>query len=329
YAVWVAEIMAQQTRLESMLPYHRRWMKRFPTIEELANSKEQDVLSLWEGLGYYSRARNLRRSAQLIMKQHNGRLPDDVGSLLALPGIGRYTAGAIASMAFAKDEPAVDGNAVRVLSRVFNVKDPVGSNRATKRFWALAAKHLPKGRAADYNQALMDLGASICRPRQPDCSACPLRRNCHSFALGVQGMRPVRQPAKSVPTKHFAAAVIQRRGRVLVLKRPVKGLLGGMWGFPNVVASNPRGAKRALRRGLRKMLDLDLPSVKKVGQFEHTYSHFNANLQVYGVDSNGRHFKIMFGHMHAWKPVSRLDELPMGKLDRQIARSLRDNAKNA
>lgn len=318
--------MAQQTRLESMLPYYKRWMRRFPTIKSLATSKEQDVLAVWEGLGYYGRARNLRRAADLVVEQHNGRLPSDVEGLQTLPGVGRYTAGAIASMAFSRDEPAVDGNAIRVLARVFNVKVPVANNRAANRFWALAAEHLPKGRAADYNQALMDLGASLCRPRKPDCAACPLRRHCRALALGLQEKRPVTQTAIPVPTKHFAAAVIKRRGRVLVLRRPTNGLLGGMWEFPNFQVANPSGANWALRRGLRKTFALELQPFQYLGQFKRAYSHFTAHLQVFGLNSNRGQLKFSPGLMHRWQPISKLGELPMGKLDRQVARSLRDNA---
>lgn len=302
-------------------------MKRFPTIKSLAGSSEQDVLAIWEGLGYYSRARNLRQAARVVMTRHAGRLPGDVDALLTLPGIGRYTAGAIASMAFGRDEPAVDGNAIRVLARVFNVKQPVGSSRATKRFWALASKHMPRGHAAGYNQALMDLGASICKPRQPNCSACPLRRDCRAFALGIQEKRPVRKTLTGIPRRYFAAAVIRQRGQVLVLQRPTTGLLGGMWEFPNVMVKSPQDARSALRRGLNKKLELSLPLIQKLGQYEHAYSHFSSHLQVFGTTLNGVRPKVIFNVMHRWLSLNKLDELPMGKLDRQIARSLRDNAK--
>lgn len=318
--------MAQQTRIESMLPYYRRWMKRFPTIRSLAESDEQEVLSLWEGLGYYSRARNLRRAAQIVMERHNGRLPDNAAGLLALPGIGRYSAGAIASLAFAQDEPAVDGNAIRVLSRVFDVRLPVGSRRAAERFWSLAARHLPRGRAAEYNQALMDLGASLCKPKKPDCPACPLRADCRAFHLGVQEKRPVRKAGGGIPLKQFAAAVIWRRGRVLLLQRPAKGLLGGMWEFPNVMLEEHADAGSALRRGLRRKLGFAISLTRKLGQYEHTYSHFSSRLHVFGATLNGARPKRALAIPHRWMPVHRLDELPMGNLDRRISRSLRDNA---
>lgn len=327
YAVWVAEVMAQQTRLETMLPYYRRWMKKFPSIRSLANSKEQQVLTAWEGLGYYGRARNLRRSARLVMQYYHGRLPADVDALLTLPGIGRYTAGAIASLAFGRDEPVVDGNVIRVLSRVFNVRSPVGNSSSTKRFWTLATQHLPSGRAADYNQALMDLGATLCRPQQPVCKVCPLKRDCRAFALGIQEKRPVRVCRENGPVKYFAAMVIRQDKKVFVLQRSAKGLLGGMWEFPNIALHNPRQARAKVNRSLRRRWALNGKSAHNLGEYQNAYSHFTAHLQVFGAELSGRRPKIPVDTPHRWLLINKLQTLPMGKLDRLIALSLRDNQK--
>ncbi len=322
YAVWVAEIMAQQTRLESMLPYYKRWMRRYPSVRTLARSTEQDVLTLWEGLGYYSRGRNLRRAAQVIMKQHGGHLPSTVEELRQLPGIGAYTAGAIASVAFGVDAPAVDGNAVRVLSRVFDVALPATSAPGQKLFWVLAAEHLPAGRAADYNQALMDLGAQICKPRQPRCGVCPLRTECRAAALGIQAQRPVKVRAQRSPRRHYAAGVVQQRGRVLVMQRPPVGLLAGMWEFPNAPLRGRRGANAALRKELKQSLGLALPFKTRLGEFEHTYSHFSVLLQVFHHPLNGVRPKVNTQRKHRWLSIRQLGSLPMGKLDRRIADTL-------
>src|SRR5512142_2328270 len=176
YAIWVSEIMLQQTRVEAVKPYYRRWMKRFPSVAALARASERDVLKCWEGMGYYARARNLRAAARLVMQIHGGRLPKSLAELRSLPGIGRYTAGAIASIAFGWDEPTLDGNIRRVLARVFNVREPADAPAGQEKLWALAAGHLPKGHAGDYNQALMDLGATVCLPVGPRCRVCPVRR---------------------------------------------------------------------------------------------------------------------------------------------------------
>lgn len=319
YAVWVAEIMAQQTRLGSMLPFYKRWMRRFPSIRSLARSEEQDVLALWEGLGYYTRARNLRRAAQLIMKEYGGRLPSTVEGLRRLPGIGAYTAGAIASVAFGVDAPAVDGNAVRVLSRVFDVSETAESASAQKLFWRLAAQHLPPGRAADYNQALMDLGAQVCTPRQPKCAVCPIRADCRAAALGIQEQRPVKLAGLITPQRHYAAAVVQRHGAVLVLQRPAAGLLAGMWEFPNSLMRSQRGARAALQKEMKKELGLALPFEKQLGEFHHAYSHFSVRLQVFHHPLIGVRPKVITPRKHRWLPIRQLGSLPMGRLDRQIA----------
>jgi A/G-specific adenine glycosylase len=324
YAVWVAEIMAQQTRLESMLPYFERWMRRFPTVRALAEADEQDVLSLWEGLGYYRRARNLRKAAQVVMAEHGGRLPRDAASLQKLPGIGAYTAGAIASLAFGVDAPAVDGNAIRVLARVFNVELPAASSAGQKRFWELATQHLPKGQAAEYNQALMDLGAQVCTPRNPKCESCPLKRVCEAFALGVQEQRPVKVASPKIPLREYAAAVIEQRGQVLVVQRAGSGLLAGMWEFPNVQVSVAKIAKAGWRRALQREFGLNVEPGAKIGSFEHTYSHFEARLQVYRSALNGLRPRVQSERPFQWVSVKKLGELPMGKLDRRVANALKD-----
>jgi len=319
YAVWVAEIMAQQTRLGYMLPYYKRWMRRFPSIRSLARSEEQEVLALWEGLGYYSRARNLRRAAQAIMKEYGGRLPSTVEELRRLPGIGAYTAGAIASVAFGVDAPALDGNAVRVLARLFDVSETASSASAQKMFWGLAVQHLPSGRAADYNQALMDLGAQVCTPRQPRCAVCPIRTDCRAAALGIQEQRPVRIAGLATPQRHYAAAVVQQRGAVLLLQRPAAGLLAGMWEFPNSLLRSQRGARAVLQKEMKKGLGLAVPFEKRLGEFDHAYSHFSVRLQVFHHPLVGVRPKLNTVRKYRWLPIRQLGSLPMGRLDRRIA----------
>ena len=194
YAVWVSEIMLQQTRVETVIPYFERWMRLFPAINDLAKASEHDVLNAWEGLGYYSRARNLHKAARIVAEKYNGELPYNLDDLRALPGIGRYTVGAIASMAFGMDAPTLDGNLRRVFARLFDVTEPADSPAGEKILWSLAAEHLPKGQAGDYNQALMDLGAAICLPRNPRCLICPLMKMCKARENGTQEARPVLKP---------------------------------------------------------------------------------------------------------------------------------------
>ena len=248
YAVWVSEIMLQQTRVETVIPYFEKWLRFFPTVQALANASEHDVLNAWEGLGYYSRARNFHKAAKIVVEKYDGELPSDPAELRTLPGIGRYTVGALASIIFKLDEPALDGNLKRVYARLFDISEPVDSSDGERILWKLAKDNLPKGRAADFNQALMDLGAMICVPKNPRCLICPLMQVCKARENGTQTARPVKMPKKIVPEYVHAAGVVIRRtlaphasagvanpphDQVLLAQRPSTGLLGGMWEFPN------------------------------------------------------------------------------------------------
>ncbi|MDW8228190.1 MAG: A/G-specific adenine glycosylase, partial [Anaerolineales bacterium] len=258
YAIWISEVMLQQTRVEAVIPYFERWMKRFPTVADLAAAPEQDVLALWEGLGYYRRARNLHQAARIIMAKYGGQIPRELSALRRLPGVGRYTAAAIASIAYGLDVATLDGNLKRVLARLFNIEEPVDTPAGEKRLWALAEQHLPRGRAGDYNQALMDLGATLCLPRAPRCPLCPVNEFCQARALGVQESRPVRQPKKETPHYTVTAAVIRRNGRVLLAQRPSRGLLGGLWEFPGGKVEPGESLPEALRREIREELAVDI-----------------------------------------------------------------------
>ncbi len=313
YAVWISEIMLQQTRVETVIPYFERWMKLFPTIEKLARASEQDVLNAWEGLGYYSRARNLHRTAKIVLEKHNGELPKNLEELRALPGIGRYTVGAIASMAFGLDEPTLDGNLRRVYSRLFDVTESVDSSAGEKILWGLAAKYLPKGEASDYNQALMDLGATICLPKNPRCLICPLTNICKARQAGTQEQRPVMKPKKATPHYVSAAGVIIRRGCVLLAQRPSKGLLGGMWEFPNGrVKGDP--AKR-LANALKIGYGIKVKKMETLGIINHAYSHFSVAVHPFICEL----ITMPKNKNLHWIKVTELDDYPMGRIDRQIA----------
>ena len=240
YAVWISEIMLQQTRVDTVIPYFEKWMKLFPDVKVLAKSSEQDVLNTWEGLGYYSRARNLHKAAKVVVEKFNGELPRNLDDLRNLPGIGRYTVGSIASIAFKMDEPTLDGNLRRVFSRLYDVTEFADSPAGERILWEYAAQNLPKGKAGDYNQALMDLGATLCLPKNPICLPCPLMAMCKAHENGTQQLRPVLKPKKKTPHYVHAAGVIIYRGRALLAQRPPDGLLARMWEFPNGrVAADP------------------------------------------------------------------------------------------
>jgi A/G-specific adenine glycosylase len=316
YAVWVSEIMLQQTRVETVIPYFNRWMQRFPTIKALAEASEQDVLNLWEGLGYYSRARNLHKAAEVVVEKFNGQLPRDLDALRQLPGIGRYTVGAITSMAFGMDEPTLDGNIRRVLARVFDISLPADSASGEKALWHLAADHLPKGMAGDYNQALMDLGATICIPKNPRCLICPLMELCEARRKGIRDQRPVLKPKKKTPQYALAAAVVRKNGRVLLAKRPSKGLLGGMWEFPNgrVEGDPAKGLSKSLRSGYQ----LKVQRGDALGVVKHAYTHFKVTVHVFQCEV----VSMVKNQNLKWVELKSLEDFPMGKVDRQITKLL-------
>lgn len=319
YAVWVSEIMLQQTRVETVIPYFKKWMKLFPSVRALAKASEREVLNAWEGLGYYSRARNFHKAAKAVVENYRGKLPRDVDELQELPGIGRYTAGALSSIIFGMDEPALDGNLKRVYARLFDVKTPVNSTNGEKLLWKIAHENLPKGKAADFNQALMDLGSAICLPKNPRCEICPLAGDCAAKARGVQRLRPVKTAKKVTPHHVHAAAVIVQNGKVLLAKRPSKGLLAGMWEFPNArVEGNPRVG---LAPGLRAAYRLNVRMKRDAHPFtvvEHSYSHFKVTTHAYRCDSSSNLPRDNL----KWIPLRDLKRYPMGKIDRAIAGKL-------
>jgi A/G-specific adenine glycosylase len=275
YRTLVSELMLQQTRVDTVIPYFERFMARFPTVGHLAAAPLDEVLQLWAGLGYYSRARNLHRAAQMVVER--GGFPGDVAGLRALPGVGPYTAGAVASIALGVDAPLVDGNVERVLARLFAWEDPPAALH--RKAWERAAALLPAGEAGDYNQALMELGAVICTPQRPSCLVCPVRPGC----LGVAA--PERYPpavAKAAVPEHRAAALVDRRGAAVLLgRRPDRGLLGGLWEPPLVglgaAARDPASAAEALAARLGGPVDLRAP----LGRVRHVFSHLALTVEVW------------------------------------------------
>jgi len=322
YRVWVSEIMLQQTRVETVLPYFERWMQRFPTVEALAAASEQDVLKAWEGLGYYSRARNLHKAARQIVEHYGGQIPAERDALIKLPGVGRYTAGAIASIAFGKNEPALDGNIRRVLARVFNVAVPARSPEGERILWDLAEKLLPDRRAGDFNQALMDLGASICTPRSPACLICPIAAACQARDLGVQEARPVMDAKPALPHYLVTAAVIQRDGLALIARRPSNGLLGGLWEFPGGKVEAGESLQEGLTREIEEELGVRVIVKEPFGVYRHAFTHFKVTLHAFCCLIEQGEPQALHASELRWAAPGELPNYPMGKIDRQIARRL-------
>ncbi|MBQ4900804.1 A/G-specific adenine glycosylase [Paenibacillus sp. Marseille-P2973] len=293
YLIWVSEIMLQQTRVDTVIPYFQRFIERFPTLKDLAEAPEEDVLKCWEGLGYYSRARNLQAAARQVMERHGGVVPANKADVAALKGVGPYTTGAILSIAFNQPEPAVDGNVMRVLSRYFLIRDDIMKTGTRTLMEELAAGLIPRGRASDFNQALMELGALVCTPKSPQCLVCPVMAHCAARIEGVEETLPVKSKAKPPRPEYRLVALVEgdgeHAGRVLVRRRPDTGLLARMWELPHIPAAAIAGEGAGLPDGpamdrlAAELAAAGVPAqpVEAFMDAEHTFSHIHWNLRVF------------------------------------------------
>lgn len=272
YPVWLSEIMLQQTQVETVIPYYQRFLARFPDLATLAAAEQDEVLGLWSGLGYYSRARNLHLAARRIAAEHGGRFPRQFDAILALPGIGRSTAAAIAAFAYAEPRAILDGNVKRVLARVFGIDGWPGERAVQERLWALAEALLPGSEIRAYTQGLMDLGATVCTRGRPACERCPFNAECLANIQGRQRELPAARPKKILPAKRTAMLVMLHAGEVLLEKRPDSGIWGGLWSLPEC-AEQDDPARAAERLGYTAMLTGELPA------FEHLFTHFRLTIQ--------------------------------------------------
>jgi len=307
YRIWLSEIMLQQTTVSAVIPYYERFLQRFPTIESLAAASLDDVISLWAGLGYYSRARNLHRAARQIVSEQ-GSFPDTLEGLLALPGVGRSTAGAILSIAFDTPAPILDGNVRRVLVRLFAWQEDPRSSRAEKQLWQWAEVLTPDEHSHDYAQAIMDLGATVCVPRTPLCESCPLRELCQAFTQGCATLLPVARKQVKLPLRRQVALLVKCSGDYLLRQRPTEGFLGGLWEFP-VVEVNPEQNHRQSAEFLLADLGL-IGEVCEADAVRHAYSHFKLELTVFSVEIETKTTVAEAGE-YAWYSEDTLKRLPL------------------
>jgi A/G-specific adenine glycosylase len=323
YCIWVSEVMLQQTQVATVVGFYERWVRRFPDVAALAAAETEDVLRAWEGLGYYSRARNLQRAAQQIVSRHGGKLPESVPELLELPGIGRYSAGAIASIAFAADEPAIDGNIVRVLTRLFGLKGDPKRAPLAGRLWQLARDLLPSGRAGDFNQALMELGATVCTPRAPACAGCPVRARCRALAEDRVLEYPETSARPAVTHEQRALAVVRRSGRVLVVRAPPKAARwAGMWQFPDVRIDAASDPSAALEASVERTTAVRVIVGARLLGVRHQVTRFRIDIDVFDCRAlGGRARAIEYAEVR-WHDPDALGALPMPAAHRRIAKSL-------
>lgn len=327
YRVWVSELMLQQTRVDTVIGYYTRFLRRFPTLRSLALADLQEVLKVWEGLGYYSRARNMHRTAKILCENNQGRFPRSAHELLALPGIGSYTAAAIASLTWGEAVPVLDGNVIRVLSRLTACEDDVTRSAVKDKLRVLAQELLPANQAGDFNEAMMELGAMCCTPKKPQCSECPLQAVCRGYKDGCAESLPRKPKPRKVPHKQVGAAVLRnRKGEVMLAQRPVDRMLGGLWEFPGGTVEPGETITDCIRRELKEEMAIDI----RVGDFlctvRHAYSHFTIDLHAHDARNIRGRPRCIECSDYAWVPVEKICEYPLSKADLGILKVLLNSA---
>jgi len=318
YQVWISEIMLQQTQVKTALPYFERWVKALPDIASVARAKEDKILKLWEGLGYYSRARNLQKAAKGIVKNHKGIFPGQFEDILDLPGIGRYSAGAIASIAFNQERPVVDGNVIRVLARLFGFTENTRLPKNTAKFWEWAEGFIPKGNARDFNQGMMELGALVCAPKSPDCDRCPLKKLCVAHQKNIQGELPNRgNGIKAIQIK-TTLAVIRKGGKIFIQKRPNHGLMGGLWEFPGGKVLIGENEKGAITREIAEELGITIRNVKRICRIRHGYTKFDVDLHCFSADFGTGKIRLKAATQGKWVSQKMLSRFAFPAANRKL-----------
>lgn len=323
YRIWVSEVMLQQTRAATVVPYYERFTRRFPDLPSLADADMDDVLKAWEGLGYYRRARHLKGAAEAVIRDGGRELPTDYDAMLALPGVGLYTAGAVLSLAHGQPRPILDGNVRRVLSRVWAIDTDPRAAATDRWLWEAAEALLPVDRAGAFNEAMMELGATVCTPRKPRCGACPLAELCDGYTGGAPTDYPVRPPRKSIPHVDVTAGVIRRGSRILITQRRPEAMLGGLWEFPGGKLEPGETLEECLIREIREELDIAIRIERPFLAVAHAYSHFRITLHTFLCRHSRGRVKDLGCSAHRWVTVDQLDDFAFPKADRVVLAELK------
>jgi len=322
--------MLQQTQVNAVIPYYNHWMKSFPNLQKLSRSPLARVLKCWEGLGYYSRARNIHKTAKIVLRKFGGKFPDSRGELQSLPGIGRYTAGAIASIAFNRPEPIVDGNVKRVLARVFALKEGIDSSSGEKKLWEISKKLVETAEkaAGDFNQSLMELGALVCMPENPKCFSCPLKKICNAHQLNREAAFPIKIRKTKTERLRTVAAVIWKDGRILLEKQPLHARWGGLWLFPQWTHKNGKSEKALLVEKLRKNLDIYCKDLRHRMDIEHGFTKYRVRLSVFegrdGFQTRSRTRRAQ--STLRWIKPEKISALPFPSPHQKIAQEILNRA---
>jgi A/G-specific adenine glycosylase len=317
--------MLQQTQVETVIPYYRRFLSRFPNLDSLANASTDEVLKVWENLGYYTRARNLHAAAREIVDHWKGKVPDTLDDLRLLPGIGPYTAAAILSFAYKRRIATLDGNVRRVMCRLFCIREPVHLPSTLSRISDIASELVPKRASSSFNQGLMDLGASVCTPQKPSCPLCPVKKECLALQAGIQDTLPSSKKRNPLPHKDITAAILKDvQGCLLLLQRPMKGLLGGLWKFPGGEIKPEESLEQGLKRSVREELGIRIKIGKPVISVKHTYTHFRITLHAFECTETGIGPRGGLGLNWKWMAPSDLKRVPLSKADRKIIAAMKN-----
>ena len=323
YKIWISEIMLQQTRVDQAMPYYKRFMKLFPTVYDLAEADQQTVLKAWEGLGYYSRARNMHQAAKSIVHEFNGKLPDTWDGITSLKGIGPYTAAAILSIAYEGPYAVVDGNVIRVLTRYFGIRDDVRSTKVKNNIQELADKLIDHKKPGEFNQSLMEIGATVCTPANPKCDECPLSTDCLTIRTAEFNAIPYKSPAKKRPHHHIGVGIIRnKKDEVLIALRPNDAMLGGLWEFPGGKQEEKEEIRETVRRELYEELGVDVEVNEPLMNLKHAYSHFTITLHAYLCRLISGTPKPKSSQEVRWVPIQALNDYPFPKANRKLTERL-------
>lgn len=327
YRIWISEVILQQTRVDQALPYFERFLAAFPNVEALASASLDELLKVWEGLGYYARARNLHRAARVVVEKHNGRIPDTMEEISELPGVGPYTAAAVLSIAYNRDHPVVDGNVIRVLCRLFEIREDPRKNSTKRELLRTAERLLPEGRASTFNQAMMELGSLVCTPRSPRCPECPVSAHCRARHLEDPAILPIKPRKKRKPHYDVTAGIIHGEdGRILLAQRPFSGLLGGLWEFPGGKQEPDESLETCLKRELREELEIEVRVDRRLVSVRHAYTHFSITLHAFEcIHLSGEPQAIDCADWR-WIRPEELERFALPRADRKVLDALRGDS---
>jgi A/G-specific adenine glycosylase len=318
YFIWVSEVMLQQTQVQTVIPYYLRFIDRFPTVDSLAVADLNDVLKIWEGLGYYARARNLQKAAKIVSTELNSQVPEDYSGFRTLPGVGDYIAAAVQSIAFGRPIATVDGNVKRVLSRLFRINQPVNLTTAKNHFVEVAAEILDVKKPGDFNQAMMELGALICKPSIPVCDQCPVSTFCQAFEYKKTADFPKRNKRKQVPTYQIAVGVVLKNDRMLITLRKPEGLLGGLWEFPGGKTEEGESSEQACLREIKEETNLDIRVERSLAMIKHAYTHFKIVMEVFICQHVSGRVRLDGPVDHRWISFEQIKKYPFPKANHKV-----------